>query len=214
MPRIPFIAGAMPAQRSQPKPWPMKWIVLVIVLSLGTYTYLTLHYRKQNPSFQPYQDMKDRANTMRLLSAGYQRITVSAQRPADPLTVRTGATITRGTGGLPAELKATLVEPPRLPYDYHKLAAAATTSALLAYPIQFTCSVGDNHQQLAGAQLYLKDDQIAIVPEFERLGGELLARSRDSVVLITVPPGTLKSGHYQVTLVGAQASPTWTLQVN
>lgn len=192
----------------------MKWIVLVIVLSLGGYTYVTLHYRKKNPSFQPYQDMKDRANTMRLLSAGYQRITVSAQRPADPLVTRDGAAITRAAGGLPAELKTTLVEPPRLPDDYRKLAAAASVSSLLAYPIQFTCSVGDNHQQLAGAQLYLKDNQIAIVPEFERLGGELLARSRDSIVLITVPAGALKPGTYQVTLIGARASPTWPLQVN
>lgn len=192
----------------------MKWIVLVIVLSLGTYTYLTLHYRKQNPSFQPYQDMKDRANTLRLLNAGYQRITLTAQRPADPKPIADGAAITRAPGGLPENLRVTLVEQPRLPTSYPKLTAAATANTLLPYPIQFTCSVGDNHQQLAGAQLYLKDDHIVIVPEFERLGGELLARSRDSIVLLTVPGGTLKPGHYQVALVGTQTSPTWTLQVH
>lgn len=192
----------------------MKWIVLVIILSLGTYTYLTLHYRKQNPSFQPYQDMKDRANTLRLLNAGYQRITLTAQRPADPKPIADGAAITRAPGGLPENLRVTLVEQPRLPTSYPKLTAAATANTLLPYPIQFTCSVGDNHQQLAGAQLYLKDDHIVIVPEFERLGGELLARSRDSIVLLTVPGGTLKPGHYQVALVGTQTSPTWTLQVH
>ncbi len=204
----------MSAQRSQPKPWPMKWIVLVIVLSLGTYTYLTLHYRKKNPSFQPYVDMKDRANTMRLLSAGFQRVTITATRPADPKPIADGAAITKATGGLPENLRVTLIDQPQLPNDYTRVAAAATANTLLPYPIQFTCSVGDNHQQLSGAQLYLKDEVIVIVPEFERLRGELLARSRDSIVLLTVPGGTLKPGRYQVALIGSRTSPSWTLQVN
>jgi hypothetical protein len=206
--------AAMPAQRSQPKPWPMKWIVLVIVVCLGAYTYLTLHYRKQNPSFQPYEDMKSRANTLRLLSAGFQRVNVSAQRPADPMPVPGGAGINPAPGGLPESLRVTLVEPPQLPGDYPRVTAAASANTLLPYPIQFTCAVGDNHQQLAGAQLYLREDQVYVVPEFEKLDGELLARSRESVVLITVPAGVLKPGQYQVSLVGARASRTWALQVH
>ena len=59
----------------------MKWIVLAILLSLGAYTWLTLHYRKVNPAFAPYGDMKDRANTHRLLAAGFQRITLRVERP-------------------------------------------------------------------------------------------------------------------------------------
>lgn len=192
----------------------MKWIVLVIVVSLGAYTYLTLHYRKQNPSFQPYEDMKSRANTLRLLSAGFQRVTVSAQRPADPMPVPGGAGINPAPGGLPETLRVTLVEAPRLPGDYPRVTAAATANTLLPYPIHFTCSVGDNHQQLAGAQLYLREDQVYVVPEFEKLNGELLARTRESVVLITVPAGVLKPGQYQVSLVGSHASRTWALQVH
>ena len=62
----------------------MKWIVLAIVVSLVLYTYLTLHFRKAGPAFRPYADIKDHANTVRLLDAGYQRITVEAELPADP----------------------------------------------------------------------------------------------------------------------------------
>ena len=54
----------------------------------------------------------------------------------------------------------------------------------------------------------------SIVPEFERLGGELLARSRDSIVLLTVPGGTFKPGRYQVVLAGSRTSSAWTLQVH
>lgn len=192
----------------------MKWIVLVIVLCLGVYTWLTLHYRKENPSFQPYDDMKQRANTVRLLSAGYQRVTLPAQRPADPLRTPEGAEIVRTGPGLPARLKDTLVEPPALPADYSRVSAAATANTLLAYPIQFTCSVTDHHQQLAGAQLYLYEDEVVIVPVFERIDGDLLARSRDTTVLVTVPAGTLAPGRYQIALAGSAASRAWTLQVH
>ena len=62
----------------------MKWIVLTIALVIVPYTFLTLHYRKPGPAYRPYQDAQERANVVRLLSAGYQRITLPAQRPADP----------------------------------------------------------------------------------------------------------------------------------
>ena len=52
-----------------------------------------------------------------------------------------------------------------------------------------------------------------IVADFERLGGGLLARTREGSALLTIPPGSLKPGTYRVTLVGERASRTWTLRV-
>ena len=46
----------MPAAR---QPWPMKWIVLAIILGIGAYTFLTLHYRKPGRAFQPYAEVAD-----------------------------------------------------------------------------------------------------------------------------------------------------------
>lgn len=192
----------------------MKWVVLVIVICLGAYTFLTLRYRKQGPAFQPYDDMKTRAVTVRLLSAGFQRIAVSAQRPADATAVPDGAAIATAPGGLPTVLRDSLIDAPVLPGDYRRVTAASQANPLLPYSIQFTCSVGDHHQQLAGAHAYVRDDQVYLVPEFEKLGGELLARSRDTVVLLTVPAGALKPGTYQVSLLGSQGSRTWSLQVH
>jgi hypothetical protein len=95
----------------------MKWIVLTIVLVVVPYTSLTLRYRKPGPAFRPYQDMEDRANVMRLLAAGYQRITLSARRPADPLPPAAAAVVTPAAGGLPAGLRSTLVQQPLLPAE-------------------------------------------------------------------------------------------------
>ena len=71
-----------------------------------------------------------------------------------------------------------------------------------------------NKRQLAGAELYVRDDLITLVPTFEQLDGGLLARTRESVVLVTVPPGTLRPGTFKVTLVGERTSRTWSLQVH
>ena len=175
----------------------MKWIVVVIAVIIVPYTFLTLYYRKPGPAFRPYQDMQDRANVMRLLSAGYQRITLSAQRPADPLHASAAAVINPATGGLPSGLRSTLVQQPLLPTEILSVSAAPAASAKAGYPIQFTCNLPDNKQQLAGAELYVRGEEIVITPDFERLTGGLQTRSRENVILLTVPAGSLKPGRYR-----------------
>ena len=191
----------------------MKWVALAILLFIVPYTFLTLHYRKPGPAYRPYEDMKGRANTARLLSAGYQRIALDAQRPTDSASPGLVAPASASTGGLPDDLRATLIETPLLPADILSVSAAASANSQRAYPIQFTCTAPDNKQQLAGAELYLKGNDIVITPDFELLTGGLLTRTRENLILLTVPPGALKPGRYHLTLAGKNSSRTWTLQV-
>lgn len=192
----------------------MKWIAVAILVVIIPYTYLTLHYRRPGPAFQPYADLQDRANVIRLLGAGYQRITLGAQRPADPLPAASAAPTTSATGGLPADLLRTLVQQPLLPAEILRVSAAPSASAILPYAIQFTCTLPDNKEQLAGAELYVKGGEILITPDFERLTGGLLTRTRENIILLTVPPGALKPGRYHITLAGRNTSRAWTLQVH
>jgi hypothetical protein len=74
--------------------------------------------------------------------------------------------------------------------------------------------LADNKRQLSGAELYVKDNTLTLVPTFEQLDGGLLARNRENVVLLTIPAGTLKPGAYEITLIGETASRTWALQVH
>lgn len=191
----------------------MKWIVVAIILFAVPYTILTLRYRKPGPAFQPYEDMKSRANVMRLLEAGYQRISLVAQRPADGARAPGGAAVTPLPGGLPSELRSTLVEIPLLPTEILSVAAAPTANPLLPYQIHFTCALPTDNQQLGGADLYVREQQLVIVPTFERVGGDLQTRSRQTVVLLTIPPGALKAGSYTATLVGERGSRSWPLDV-
>jgi len=194
------------------KPWPMKWIVLSILAFIVVYTYLTLHFRRPGKAFEPYRDMRDRADVIRLLKAGYQRVNLEASRPADTPPATGGATAA-APGGLPAGLRTTLIESPLLPLEVNTAAAAPTAVAGIDYPIALTYTLADNKRQLSGAHLYVREGEIVIVPDFERLDGGLLARERAGAALLDVPPGALRPGTYQVTLVGERASRTWTLRV-
>ena len=191
----------------------MKWILLAIVIVVVPYTILTLRYRKPGPAFRPYEDMKNRANVVRLLSAGYQRVTLVAQRPADPKRHAPPLATQTAEPGLPSDLQSTLVEPPLLPADIGNVSAFTHTDAHAPYFIQFTCTLPNDKQQLAGAELYVKGQQIVITPTFERLSGELLTRTRNNVIHLTVPAGTLKPGRYDVTLTGQRTSRAWPLEV-
>jgi hypothetical protein len=194
------------------RPWPMKWVVLAIILFLVPYTFITLKFRKPNPPFQPYEDMKKRANVVRLLEAGYQRIPLPAQRPSDPSGARPITTST-APGGLPSELRSALVEDLLLPAEIVNVAAATSGTATAPYLVRFSCTLPDDKRQLAGADLYAKGDQLVIAPVFERLSGALATRTRDNVVLVTVPAGALKPGQYRVTLAAQRTSRSWPLQL-
>lgn len=204
----------MSAARQEPRPWPLKWIALVILLVLVPYTILTLRYRKPGRAFEPYHDIKERANVIRLLSAGYQRIALEADLPVDPVHVSAPVKTSGTAGGLPLALRETLVDEPSLPTDILNVSASSSVNSLFSYQISFTCSLPDNKQQLGGAQLYVRRDEIVVVTEFERLNGGLLSRSREKTILLTVPGGTLKPGQFHLTLIGARNSKAWTLQVH
>lgn len=202
----------MSVQR-QGHPWPLKWIVLVILLAVVPYTFLRWHYRKPNPAFEPYQDIKDRANTSRLVSAGFRRVTLTADLPTEALRNVAAAPASAAPGGLPSSLETTLINKPLLPVEILSVHAAGVANALFAYPIELTCTLPDNKRQLSGAHLYLRDNDAIVVPDYEPLNGGLLARTNKNLIRLTVPAGVLKPGRYHVTLVGARASKVWTLEV-
>jgi hypothetical protein len=190
----------------------MKWIVVSILVFIPIYTYLTLHYRRPGPAFNPYRDMRDRADVIRLLKAGYQRIAVDAARPAEDVAAEGGAS-SPAPGGLPDDLKKTLIETPLMAQEINSVSAAPTAVSGIDYSIGLTYTIPDNKRQLSGAHLYEKPGEIVIVADFERLSGGLLSRTRDGSVILDIPPGSLRPGTYHVTLVGERASRSWTLRV-
>jgi hypothetical protein len=206
--------------RSSQKPWPMKWVVVAIVVFIGAYTFITVRYRKAGPAHQPFHDAKERETVARLREAGYTRIQASAERPADPARTRaifseTGAEVTDAPGGLPAELAETLLDKPKIPEGFASVVAPRGATAMLPYLVQYVCLLPDHKEVVGETRVYSKDNHVAIVTDFERIDGDLLARTKESVVLLTLPPGTFKNGGtYEVTLVGRLGSKRWNVQVH
>jgi hypothetical protein len=193
--------------------WPALWIIIAIVAAIIPYTYVRLHFRKPTNGYQPYHDFRDRVNTQRLLSAGFQRIPLESERPAEGLSKTGSAVIAAAPGGLPPALDETLVAKPVLPNAFSSVNAVASASVMFAYAVDFTCTLNDNKQDLSDVYLYAREGQLYIIPSFERLAGDLLSRNRELGLRVKVPAGALKPGSYTVTLVGAQASKTWSLQL-
>jgi hypothetical protein len=202
------------------KPWPLRWIVATILLFIVPYTYVNLKFRKPTPAFEPYADMKEQANVKRLLDAGYTRVSIAAERPhpalpAERLLSAGGlrAVVSTAPGGLPRPLDTTLVELPRLPAGYADLVAPAELAAHESARLQFTARVEGDHEQLGGAAVYIRDDQVVIVPAFEPVPGDLRARTREGNVLLTLPAGLLAPGQHHFTLAGSRDSLRWTVLV-
>ena len=193
----------------------MRWIVLTILLAIVPYTWISLHFRKKARPFEPYNDLRQRANVHRLLAAGYHRIPLAAERPADQVlsSPAARAEITPAAGGIPAALKDTLVEIPNVPEAIRGVITSAASSTLLPYTIDIDCTLSDLNLGLASSYLYLKGDELILLNGFEAVAGELRSRSREMTLRLTAPAGTLPPGNYQVTAVGAHESRQWHLNV-
>ena len=163
----------------------MKWIILAMILFVAPYTYLTLHYRKPGPGYQPYQDAREKT---RIAQVGYKRVTLRAARPADTRSVINGSAVA-APGGLPADLAATLLVKPLLPEAIGDVAAPTAAAGEDSYRIQFSCTLSDSQQQLGGAQFYVKGAEVFVLVDFERLESGLVARSRQDVIELAAPPG-------------------------
>ena len=207
----------MPSPRPPPKTLPLRWVVVAIVAFMAGYTFLRLHYGKRGRSFEPYHDLGEQATVEHLLAPGYRRIPVSIQRPAEPLPADrlapAVAEILDTLPGLPAELNGALAFKPALPDAIQLVTAPGAVAATGDYRLQFACSQRDYSTQIRGAYLYRKDRQLFLLPDFEKMSGQLLARSRDSTVLASFPAQSLPPGRYTVTLCGGRQSKSWSFVV-
>lgn len=194
----------------------MKWIVAAIIVCVVPYTLINIKYRKSAPANLPYQDTKDRAGVIRLLGAGFQRISLEILRPGDPQTFAVNgvpATTTSVPGGLPPVLSEALIDKPLVPSAIAGALAPSQASAANAYTFQFTGTQPQLGEQLAHAEAYVHSGRITIAPAFEPLEGDLRSRSLETTAQLTIPAGALKPGTYEITLIGARNSLRWSLEV-
>ena len=116
-------------------------------------------------------------------------------------------------GGLPAELEGALAIKPPLPAAITGVTAPREIAAAATYALQFTCAQPDYRTQIDAVLLFHKDRQLFLLPSFGRIPGQLLARSKESVIVASFSTRSLPPGRYSVTLCGGHASKSWEFSV-
>ncbi len=198
-----------------PKPWPMKWVGLAIVVFVVGYTLVNYFYRKPGRAYRPYQDAQDRATTARLLAAGWQKMPVATRRPAEkPQADDTPAAVTRDAAGLGADLEAKFAERPKLLATIDRVVSPASIARGNDYTAYFTASLPDLKVQVGDVTLYRRGNELVLIPTTEPLPGrELKSRWNDLTCWMSFSTAALPPGRYQVRIVARGPAAAWSFNV-
>jgi hypothetical protein len=207
----------MPAanHRPTPKPWPMKWIVVAIVVFVIGYTAVNLYFRKPGRAYRPYQDAQDRATTARLLAAGWHKLPLETRRPVEKPGVDTlPAAVTRDLPGLGSDLTDKFAEKPQLLATIDRVTAPAIVTHGTEYSLYFTASLADQKAQVGELTLYHHGNQLVLIPTVEKLpGSELMSRWSDATYTASFSTAGLPPGRYSARIVAQGPAATWSFTV-
>jgi hypothetical protein len=192
----------------------MRWVVLVIVVFIGGYTFIELRYRKQNASHEPYAEAKQRAALAHLHDAGWEKMPLAARRPAEKPPAGPNAPVAHGAVGLGLDLAGAFPERPALLLSIDSVAAPVGVAHGEDYTAYFTASVPDQQFQLGGMQLYRHGQDLVLIPSLEKLpSGGVLSRWADANYAFTFPTENLAAGTYHVRVVARGPAAVWTFVV-
>jgi hypothetical protein len=201
-------------RKAPPKPWPMKWIVLVIVIFIVGYTAVNFFFRKKGPAYRPYQDAQDRATTARLLAAGWHKIPLETHRPIDKPTLdEAAATVSHELAGL-GDLESKFAEKPKLIATIDSVTAPASVVHGENCTVYFTASLSKLKDQVGDLTLYGREHELVLIPSLENLPGkDLMSRWNDSSYAVSFSTANLPPGKYTMRIVALAPAATWTFVV-
>lgn len=198
------------SRKPPPKPWPMKWIVLSIVLFIAGYTAVNIYFRKPGPGYRPYQDAQDRATTARLLAAGWHKLPVDTRRPLDQPVTDEPAAIRHEIAGLGPELSAKFAEKPRLVSSIDHVTAPARVTRGGECTVTFSATLSQLHTQVGDLSLYHRGQELVLVPSLETLPGrELMSRWNDNIYAVSFSTADLPPGRYTMRIVAMAPAAAW-----
>lgn len=192
----------------------MKWIVVAIVVFVIGYTIVNIYYRKPGRAYRPYQDAQDRATTVRLLAAGWQKVHVESRRPVEKPSVAAPAAITRGAVGLGPDLAPQFAEAPKLLKSIDKVVASSAVAHGADYTVYFTATLANQKSQVGDVSLYRKASELVLVPTIEPLPGkDLMSRWSDANYCISFSTESLAPGRYTMRIVAQGPAAAWSFTV-
>jgi hypothetical protein len=205
---------ARPPRPARP-PWPMKWVVLAIVVFVVGYTLVNLYFRKPGRAFRPYEDMNSRATTARLLAAGWQKVPLDARRPVEkPAVDDVPAAVTRAAVGLGADLEDKFAEKPKLLASIDRVVAPAAVDHGGSYNAYFTATLPTQKALVGELTLFRRGNELVLIPTTEPLPGRgLMSRWEDSTYQVSIPTANLPAGRYRMRIVAQGPAVAWSFTV-
>jgi hypothetical protein len=207
------LSRRMSATRPTPRPWPMKWVALVIFVFIAGYTFVNLKYRKPGKAHEPAADMRARVTAARLKEAGWEKLPLSTRRPVEKIG-GPDAPVSRGILGLGLDFNNVLVEKPALLRSIDLVVAPGEVTAGTDYTVCFTATLHDQKYQLSDIQLYRRGNEIVLLPVVEHLPGNgLYSRWKDDNYCATFSTQALAPGTFTASLLATGPAAKWSFTV-
>jgi hypothetical protein len=203
------------------KEWPMSWIAVVIVISLVSYTVVTLTFRKpSSDSHLPYEESQKKNKAFLQPNVlGWARLLTSIQSSSnekaaltDSISISTSPTPSKLETILPMDLVMVMSGRPRLLTSIENLQAPANIqhgdSILLSFRLPSTTS----SETFYALDAYVKGADLHLFPQ----KADTLANPNSNTekqIAISPSDSPLTSGTYNVHLYTAKTIHTWELQV-
>lgn len=218
MEKNPSESTAAPRER---KPWPMKWIVLAIVVYIAGYTFINVAYRKPAGSaHEPAVETRERAlRTVQTTMNGWSRVACELAETvpssdAEPAVVTAKPLPTPLDRHLPPDLPMIMPGEPALhPAQFSvtapaRLAVADPLRVRLEFPGDATVpAFGEILAYFKGNHLYLFiQDRRHVAPDTQPVPAA-------SPLVLVLPPATLTAGTWQASAFTASQAFDWSFTV-
>ena len=191
----------------------MKWVALVIVVGIALYMWLTLEFRKPGRANEPWTDQRARAELAVLAEAGWSKSEVPFEPVVEFPPPRGNVSLGQAMPIVDL-LRQTTLDPWHLPIEVTASMAPAEWSAGQPYTAYLKLDLDTDRMQIGGFTVFRKSAHVILVPRWERVPGDLIARSRTATGRLLFNAGDVPPGEYTVTVVAIKSCATWRLSVH
>jgi hypothetical protein len=203
------------------KEWPMSWIAVIIVISLISYTVVTLTFRKpSSDSHLPYEESEAKNNAfLQPNLMGWDRLQTSIlplptekALLTDSISLSTSPTPSKLETILSMDLVMVMSGRPNLLTSIEGLHAPESVQQGDSIILSFRLPNSTSAEQFYALDAYTKEADLHLFPQRADTSANPKTKA-DQQVTISQPETPLKPGIYNVHLYTAQTTYTWELQV-